>query len=682
MSAVSLSSVALSSSEFFQLLKSDQPQTDTQVISFLEKSDNETKFQFFHNALKQQKLHLFEDPEQYFDEDYPLKDYVKAWSLTSRLKKDPENKALQKDIQAFIAKHRGEYVAERLKSDRLLIMAPIWDEKKQWKQFVAARSALQWNRSDPSIICWDLLHRLNNQKTISKAQATDILDVINAQRYKGNGVCKRVSDILVEIAPSTAFTRLVILIQQGKINEGRQVLNTLIKKKRLPASAAKQAYNNPSRWYRSHQKALSKQNKHVRLIATYRLTSVNFDWATQVAASLQGRLNKQEKAALWGRLGYIAAIGHRVDALKWYSQGGAAVCTGPYSALPNDCLEWRARAALRIKNWKSVSHYIASMPASLANKDVWKYWRGRALQEIGQTDAARKYWQHITTVRTFYGKLAAEALGKSFYYSGNETVEASTESVDSMGRNPGLLRAKAFYEAGMIYEGNLEWQWATRSMNTAQLLAASQWGEKNSLLHRAINTAIKVAEHYPVEHDLLYPRPFEKQIRQFSKKANIDINWVYGLIRQESRFIAAAQSHVGANGLMQIMPATAKWIAKELEIKDFNPESIYEINTNIYFGTTYLRSLLDRLDNNMILATAGYNAGPNRASRWQQSLPKLTEGAIFVETIPFTETRNYVQNVLANTIEYAHSEGKTIPSFRNWLGNIDPEAQTNTEEKI
>ena len=219
-------------------------------------------------------------------------------------------------------------------------------------------------------------------------------------------------------------------------------------------------------------------------------------------------------------------------------------------------------------------------------------------------------------------------------------------------------------------------------MNPARLLAASQWGEKHLLLHRAINTAIKVAEHYPVEHELLYPHPFKDQIEKFSEKADIDSNWVYGLIRQESRFIAAAQSHVGANGLMQIMPATAKWIAKELEIEDFEPESIYEINTNIYFGTTYLRSLLNRLDNNMILATAGYNAGPNRASRWQQALPQLTEGAIFVETIPFTETRNYVQNVMANTVEYAHSEGKTIPSFRNWLGNIDPEAQTSTEEKI
>ena len=219
-------------------------------------------------------------------------------------------------------------------------------------------------------------------------------------------------------------------------------------------------------------------------------------------------------------------------------------------------------------------------------------------------------------------------------------------------------------------------------MNAPELLAAAQWAEKHSLLHRAINTAIKVAEHYPLEHGLLYPRPFEDEIEEFAEKAEIDDNWVYGLMRQESRFIAAAKSNVGANGLMQIMPATAKWISKQLEIEDFKPEKIYEIETNIYFGTSYLRSLLNRLDNKLILATAGYNAGPNRASRWQQSLPQVSEGAIFIETIPFTETRHYVQNVLANTVEYAYEQDQKITSFRRWLGEIDPKADTTTEEKI
>ena len=144
------------------------------------------------------------------------------------------------------------------------------------------RSELQWNRFDPSLVCWDLFHRIENKKNISKALANEALEIINAPRYKGNAVCKKVSDELIEKVPSTAFTRLVILIQQGRLSEARSVLNVLIKKNRLPAKASRLAFNNPSRWYRSYRNKLSRQNKHVRIIAAYRLTSVNTEWAVHV----------------------------------------------------------------------------------------------------------------------------------------------------------------------------------------------------------------------------------------------------------------------------------------------------------------------------------------------------------------------------------------------------------------
>ena len=675
-------SYATTSISASQILKSEQSQDNPEAIAFLKSKDNDEKFLFFKEAFEKQKINLFNNPDQYFDPDFLLTSYVQAWSLLSQAHKEPTNLIIQKKILQFLDDHKAEYIAERLRTDWLSIMAPYWNEHNQWKNFNSQRVHLQWNRSEPNIVCWELFHRISNQKNISKSLANELLGIVNSSRYKGNSVCQKVANTLIENVPSTAFTRLVILIQQGRTSEAKEVLNTLIQKKRLPAQSARLAFNNPSRWYRTSRQKLENQNKYVRLIAAYRLTSVNIDWAISVADSLQGKLNKEEKGALWGRLGYIAAISHQTEALKSYAKGGKTVCTGPYSALPNDCIEWRARAALRVQDWKKLNTYIATMPASLATKENWLYWRGRALVETGHTEEAKQSWQKISSVRTFYGKLAAEALGKPFYYSNDKTVEATPEAIGSMDKNPGLLRAQAFYKMGLFTEGNKEWQWATRSMSAPELLAAAQWARKQLLLQYSINTAIKIAEYYPLEHDLLYPRPFEDEIKEYAKKAQIDSNWVYGLIRQESRFIAAAQSSAGANGLMQIMPATAKWIAKQLKIKDFIPETIYKGETNIHFGTVYLRSLLDRLDNKIILATTGYNAGPNRASRWQQSLPKLTEGAIFIETIPFTETRNYVQNVLTNTVEYAHGQGEEVSSFRKWIGDIDPQADTTTAEKI
>ena len=130
------------------------------------------------------------------------------------------------------------------------------------------------------------------------------------------------------------------------------------------------------------------------------------------------------------------------------------------------------------------------------------------------------------------------------------------------------------------------------------------------------------------------------------------------------------------------MPATAQWIAKQLEQTDFQRNDIYKIDTNIQFGTYYLRSLLDRLDENIVLATAGYNAGPQRAKQWRSTLSKPTEAAIFIETIPFTETRGYVQNVLANTVEYASRSEKPIDNFKDWLGVISPKPLDDSEEPI
>ena len=665
-----------------QILKSEHPENNSDVVALLKSQDDEAKFLFFQEAFEKQKLQLFEKPEQNLSRNYLLRDYARAWSLLSQGRQEPENRSVQKQIERFIAQHNGQYLAEHIRTDWLLIMAPIWHKNNQWKTFSTVRNQLQWNKSAPSLVCWNIYHQISNANTISQKQANEILDTINSPSFKGNGICRRVSGVLINIKPSTAFTRLVVLTQQNRLSEARDVLNFLIKKNRLPAKEARLAFNSPSRWYRNHRNKLSAQNKFVRLIAAYRLTSVNTNWAVRVAESVNDLLNKNEKSALWGRLGYVAAIYQNPKALKWFAKGGTSVCTGPYSAFPEECLQWRARAALREQDWRSLNHFIAALPASIAKNENWTYWKARALSELGQKEQAAQHFRSIPSVRTFYGKLAAEALGNSFYYSGNETVEATKEAIASAGKNASLKRAKAFYDLGLFVEGHREWQWGIRNMTPSEKLAAAQWAQSESLLHRSINTGIRVAENFPLEHDLLYPRPFEKEIDSYAKKANIDVNWVYGLMRQESRFIAAARSRVGANGLMQIMPATAKWIAKQLELSDFKPQTIYEIDTNIYFGTTYLRTLLDRLDGNIILATAGYNAGPNRASRWQASLPKTTEGAIFIETIPFTETRNYVQNVLANTVEYAHGEGQNIPSFRKWLGTICPEAKEVVKETI
>jgi soluble lytic murein transglycosylase len=197
------------------------------------------------------------------------------------------------------------------------------------------------------------------------------------------------------------------------------------------------------------------------------------------------------------------------------------------------------------------------------------------------------------------------------------------------------------------------------------------------VLDRCVNTA----ERTQREHDfhLRFVTPFKDQVQRASGERGIDPAWVYGLIRQESRFIMDARSSAGAQGLMQIMPNTAKWIARKLEVRDFKMEQLSDMPTNIRFGTFYLKSVLDDLDGSPVLASAGYNAGPGRPRNWRATLGAPVEGAIIAEIIPFHETRDYVKKVLSNATYYASLFTGQPQSLRGWLGQIGPQPAGSTE---
>jgi soluble lytic murein transglycosylase len=184
--------------------------------------------------------------------------------------------------------------------------------------------------------------------------------------------------------------------------------------------------------------------------------------------------------------------------------------------------------------------------------------------------------------------------------------------------------------------------------------------------------AISAADRTLVEHDygLRYPAPFLDRVGPKAKALDLDHSWVYGLMRQESRFVTDAKSSAGAKGLMQLMPATARWVAQKIGLADFRPGSVIETDTNVKLGTHYLKMVLDSLDNQPVLAAAAYNAGPGRARKWRADRP--LEGAIYAETIPFNETRDYVKKVMSNAVYYAALFGDPPRSLKSRLGIVPP----------
>jgi soluble lytic murein transglycosylase len=227
------------------------------------------------------------------------------------------------------------------------------------------------------------------------------------------------------------------------------------------------------------------------------------------------------------------------------------------------------------------------------------------------------------------------------------------------------------------FEGNRDWNWELRNMSDKQLLAAAEYAKRIGLYDRVVNTADRTKQ----EHDfsLRYPTPYRDELSPIAKQIDLNLAWAYGLIRQESRFIMNASSSVGASGLMQVMPNTAKYVAKKIGMTSYTNDKLADTNTNLTLGSNYLNMVLVDLDGSWVLASAAYNAGPSRSKTWREKLTSPTEGAIFAETIPFNETRTYVKNVLANATYYSSVMHGQTQSLKQRLGVITPKAANASE---
>ncbi len=191
---------------------------------------------------------------------------------------------------------------------------------------------------------------------------------------------------------------------------------------------------------------------------------------------------------------------------------------------------------------------------------------------------------------------------------------------------------------------------------------------------------MNTADRTQAEHDfsLRFLMPYRDIMQRATDDVGLDMAWAYGLVRQESRFIMNARSSAGAHGLMQVMPATAKWVARKIGMSDFSPSMMSDPNINIQLGTNYMSMVFTDLDSSWTLASAAYNAGPGRPKNWRSSLPRAVEGAIFAETIPFSETRTYVKNVLSNATYYAALMSGRPQSLKDRLGVVSPSQVTTT----
>jgi soluble lytic murein transglycosylase len=511
---------------------------------------------------------------------------------------------------------------------------------------------------DTELSCFALQSRLRTQVQ-PVLRETRELWFSNKEQPASCGVLVEAAITAGVISQQDIWQRLRQALENSNVSLAKSLAVRLTGAHTLSVSALEHAMDDPAR-YLEKASFDSTGQRAVALFAMQRLAKQSPDVAHTRWGGIASQFPETEQHYFLSWLAYEAARKQDPRALQWFKEAGNTPLNEQQAA-------WRVRTALRVQDWPEVLSGINAMSPNQRNESAWRYWRGRALQATGRQAEAAKIFVPLSAGYDFYGQMAGEELADTPVMSNAQTTyQPGKADIAAIEKLPGVQRTLALYRMNMRVDALREWNWVTRNFNDRELIAAAEIAKRNEMYDRAINTAEKTVKLH--DFSLRYLAPYRSAMREHIQENNLEEAWVYGLMRQESRFVTSAKSGVGASGLMQVMPTTARWIAKKLGLKGYRESLLHQLDTNLTLGTYYMKNMLSSLDDSPVLASAAYNAGPGRAKRWRADTP--LEGAIYAETIPFDETRDYVKKVMSNTVYYARQFGAPPRSLKTRVGVI------------
>jgi soluble lytic murein transglycosylase len=588
-----------------------------------------------------------------------LEPWAAYWALRARLETAPAD-----EVTAFLRQYQGTYQEDRLRNDWLLLLG----QRRDWAGFAAALTSFRMN-DDREVRCYglamDLLQGQVGQSDEVKAQW-----YASKEASPGCGLAAQSHFAAGHLGEADIWHKARLSTEARQFEATRQAVTIVAPD---AGAALAEAWKQPERFLQKRAPSGPRLTQELAVLALTRWAESDPDSA---ATALEEHWSKQlsgaQRAWVWGAIGKQAAQNLSGDALRYFQK------TKP-NTHSDEHLAWYARAALRQNQWHDALDAINAMSPDAAAEPTWAYWRARALLQPERSEAerqeARRLLQDIASVRGFYPLLAQEELGLAISVP-PAPAPLTAQEKDRAQANLGLQRAIKAIALGLRSEGVKEWNYSTNmhspgGMNDRELLAAADLACANAVWDRCINTSERT--HGVIDLAQRFPMPYRQAVIERSRAIDLDPAYVYGLIRQESRFITDVRSGPGASGLMQVMPATARLTAKKIGLSDFKPQHINDRDTNIAIGTGYLKQQLDNFEGSMPLAAAAYNAGPGRPRVWRgQTGSPAIEAAIWAETIPFAETRDYVKKVLANTTIYATLISGQSQSLKARLGMIGP----------
>jgi soluble lytic murein transglycosylase len=607
---------------------------------------------------------LADDVAELNAQQYLLAPYADYWLMLLRLEK-----AGNDEVQNFLTQYGNYPFAERLRGEWLKKLG----KQQDWQVFFEQYP--NYKREDTAVQCYAWFG-----KTIAEGAGADIAAQTRKLWMTTTDLpasCTPLFDVMQQagaLASEDIWGRFRLALQNGKLPLAKSIAGRItdfeekdIKLLDIANQTPKALLDDKATVVKSGRKKTvekistsfkTRSGIELKLFALDRLARSNVQEAVEVLEQLQSKFTSADRAFAWSRIAYHAARKHDPQALDYYA-------LAKNTSLDKEQLAWKVRAALRAKDWNAVDAAVREMQPEQQQEAAWRYWKARALNEKGLTVEANRILGPLSTERHYYGWLAAEDV-ESAIGNVDQEYKVSDVEITAIASQPAIKRSLELQKIGMRWEAKAEWVWATRNFDDRQLLAAAAYALRQEWYDIAIATADNTKQLH--DFNLRYPTPYRDLFRAAAENEGVDEAWIYGLARQESRFMHHAKSGVGAAGLMQIMPATAKWVAKRIGMSHYNSDLIHDLTTNVSIGTHYIRYTFELMNGQAVMATASYNAGPSRAKRWLAIEPM--EAAIYIESIPFEETRNYVQKVMANAQMYMPRLGRSVLSLKSRLGVI------------
>lgn len=596
---------------------------------------------------------------------HPLEPWAAYWELKSRLET-----ASPDEIQGFLTRYAGTYQEDRMRNDWLLILG----KQRDWATFARVYPQFRM-RDDKSVTCYAVLVDAMQGRAAPNA-GQQIRDLWMAQKDTDDGCTLAAGQMYASklITEADVWRRARVATEANRQKAARDAVAIVAPD---AADQVAQVFASPAKYLSGQSKSRGRERKELALLALIRMAASDPDAAaTQIEGGWGVQLNGEERNWAWAVAGKQAAFKLSPAANSYFGK------VRRNEDLSDDLLGWKVRAALRASDWKAVHRAIDAM-GSERTDPAWSYWKAKAML-AGRPNAeekaeARQLLEDTAGSASFYEQLALEEIGQRISVPPAPAPLTAQEKAAAR-TNPGLARSLYAIQIGLRSEGVREWNYSTNlhqpgGLGDRELYAAADLACERHVWDRCINTSERTKTF--ADWNQRFPMPYRDAVLSKSRNIGLDPAYVYGLIRQESRFIMDARSGVGASGLMQVMPATARWTAKKIGLTDFTPGMINDRDTNITIGTAYLKLALDDFDGSMALAAAGYNAGPGRPRNWRNG--PVLDAAIWAENVPFSETRDYVKKVLSNTTNYAALITGQPQSLKSRLGTVGPRPSNEAE---